>query len=105
MNLFEQLSAAAASVEDRKQRAERVFACNNNGIVSAYYPNDLYAIASFTGSRVYGTSKKRYVSLNTPYAGLRIEVPIVRPVPLEHTCPPECYRIHLTTPDPEGEEV
>lgn len=105
MNLFEQLSAAAAAAKALKQPDARFFACNNNGIVSAYYPNDLYAIASFTGSRVYGTSKKRYVSLNTPYAGLKIEVPVVRPVPLEHTCPAECYRIHLTTPDPEGEAI
>lgn len=105
MNLFEQLSAATAAAKALKQPDARFFACNNNGIVYAYYPNDLYAIVSFTGSRVYGTSKKRYVSLNTPYAGLKIEVPIVRPVPLEHTCPAECYRIHLTTPDPEGEAI
>ena len=56
MNLFEQLSAAAAAAKALKQPEARFFACNNNGIVSAYYPNDLYAIASFTGSRVYGTS-------------------------------------------------
>ena len=38
MNLFEQLSAAAAAAKALKQPDARFFACNNNGIVSAYYP-------------------------------------------------------------------
>ena len=36
MNLFEQLSAAAAAAKALKQPDARFFACNNNGIVSAY---------------------------------------------------------------------
>lgn len=104
MNLFEQLQVMLTAAKTVQKPDARFFTVTN-GVVGAYYNKDLRAIAAFYGARLHASARRRYMSNYTGANGIRVEVPIVRAIPLEHTCPPECYRIHLTTPDPEGETI
>lgn len=104
MNLLEQLQVMLTAAKTVQKPDTRFFSVSG-GIVSAYYSKDLQTIAAFYGSRLYASARRRYMSNYTRVNGTRVEVPIIRPVPLEHTCPPDCYRIHLTTPDPEGASI
>lgn len=104
MNLFEQLQVMLTAAKTVQKPDARFFTVTN-GVVGAYYNKDLQAIAAFYGARLHASSRRRYMSNYTRANGIRVEVPIIRAIPLEHTCPPECYRIHLTTPDPEGESI
>ena len=118
MNLFEQLQVMLTAAKTVQKPDARFFTVTN-GVVGAYYNKDLQAIAALYGARLHASSRRRYMSnytramlkelgIASTYTranGIRVEVPIVRAIPLEHTCPAECYRIHLTTPDPEGEAI
>lgn len=104
MNLFEQLQVMLTAAKAVQKPDARFFTVTN-GVVGAYYNKDLQAIATFYGARLYASARRRYMSTYTSANGIRVEVPIVRAVPLEHICPPECYRIHITTPDPEGAAI
>ncbi len=104
MDLYEQLQGMLAAANVTKDPDKRFFNVSD-GVVCGYYINDLIAISKHNGARLHADSHRRYITYHTRANGIRVEVPIVRPVPLEHTCPPDCYRIHLTTPDPEGAAV
>lgn len=104
MNLFEQLQVMLTAAKTVQKPDARFFTVTN-GVVGAYYNKDLKAIAAFYGARLHASSHRRYMSNYTRANGIRVEVPIIRAIPLEHICPPECYRIHLTTPDPKGESI
>ena len=104
MNLFEQLQVMLTAAKAVQKPDARFFTVTN-GIVAAYRSKDLQTIAAFYGSRLYAGARHRYMSNFTYANGIRVEAPIIRAIPLEHICPPECYRIHLTTPDPEGEAI
>ena len=104
MNLFEQLQVMLTAAKT-VQKPDARFSIVTSDIVGAYYSKDLQTIAAFYGTRLYANSYHRYMANYTRANGIRVEVPIIRAIPLEHTCPPECYRIHLTTPDPEGEAI
>lgn len=104
MDLFEQLQVMLTAAKAVKKPDARFFTVTN-GIVSAYRSKDLQTIAAFYGSRLYAGARRRYMTNYTYANGIRVEAPILRAVPLEHTCPPDCYRIHLTTPDPEGASI
>lgn len=101
MNLFEQLQVMLTAAKTVQKPDARFFTVTN-GVVGAYYNKDLKAIAAFYGARLHASSRRRYMSNYTRANGIRVEVPIIRAIPLEHTCPPECYRIHLTTPPPDA---
>lgn len=101
MNLFEQLQVMLTAAKTVQKPDARFFTVTN-GVVGAYYNKDLRAIAAFYGARLHASSRRRYMSNYTRANGIRVEVPIIRAIPLEHTCPPECYRIHLTTPPPDA---
>lgn len=101
MNLFEQLQVMLTAAKTVQKPDARFFTVTN-GVVGAYYNKDLQAIAAFYGARLHASSRRRYMSNYTRANGIRVEVPIIRAIPLEHTCPPECYRIHLTTPPPDA---
>ena len=96
MNLFEQLQVMLTAAKTVQKPDARFFTVTN-GVVGAYYNKDLQAIAAFYGARLYASARRRYMSNYTRANGICVEVPIIRAIPLEHTCPPECYRIHLTT--------
>lgn len=104
MNLFEQLQIMLTAAKTVKKPDARFFSVSG-GIVSAYRSKDLQTIAAFYGSRLYAGARRRYMSNYTYANGIRVEAPILRAIPLEHTCPQDCYRIHLTTPDPEGVSI
>ena len=104
MNLFEQLQVMLTAAKTVQKPDARFFTVTN-GVVGAYYNKDLQAIAAFYGARLHASARRRYMSNYTRANGIRVEVPVIRAIPLEHTCPPECYRIHLTTEDKEGEAI
>lgn len=104
MNLFEQLQIMLTASKALKNPDAR-FSVVTSDTVGAYYTKDLHTISTFYGTRLYADARHRYMSNFTYANGIRVEVPILRAVPLEHTCPPDCYRIHLTTPDPEGASI
>lgn len=104
MNLFEQLQIMITAAKAVQKPDARFFTVTN-GIIAAYHSKDLQTIATFYGVRLYAGARRRYMSNHTYANGIRVEVPVIRAIPLEHTCPPDCYRIHLTTPDPEGASI
>lgn len=101
MNLFEQLQVMLTAAKTVQKPDARFFTVTN-GVVGTYYNKDLRAIAAFYGARLHASARRRYMSNYIRSNGIRVEVPIIRAIPLEHTCPPECYRIHLTTPPPDA---
>lgn len=104
MNIFEQLQIMLTAAKAVQKPDARFFTVTN-GIVAAYRSKDLQTIAAFYGTRLYAGARHRYMTNFAYTNGIRVEVPIIRAVPLEHTCPPDCYRIHLATPDPEGAAI
>lgn len=73
--------------------------------LSSLTKEEIEALEDAFKLRFFSSGSRRNMTIFTFVNGEYIEKPVVRAVPLEHTCPPECYRIHLTTPDPEGEAI
>lgn len=88
------------------RNAPRMTHCNGNyASADKIEKDEIRMLEKFWGIRFMAGSYKRCMVLYTIINSEVIEFPVVRAIPLEHTCPPECYRIHLTTTDPEGEAI
>nr|DAN11458.1 MAG TPA: hypothetical protein [Caudoviricetes sp.] len=105
MDLYAQMLTMSAIVKNA-QNAPRMTVCSRYGAalngISKY---EIKALEEIQNLRFHAGSLNRKMAVYTIISGEIIEFPIIRAIPLEHTCPPECYRIHLTTEDKEGETI
>lgn len=105
MDLYAQMLTMSAMIKNA-QNTPRMTVCNRYGAaVNGISKYEIKALEEIQNLRFRAGSLKRNMAVYTIISGEVIEFPIIRAIPLEHTCPPECYRIHLTTPDPEGEAI
>lgn len=101
------LLAASAAVRSNP-RGQRPFNIILGGDILVYDPRDHFALADAFSVPVYASAWHGVADYRTAIAGARVTAPIPQfdgIVKEDITCPDSCYKIHLTTPDPEGEEV
>lgn len=101
------LLAASAAIRS-KPRAQRPFNICLGGDILVYDARDLFALADAFSVPVHGLTSHRFGDYRATIAGARLTAPILQFASIAEadiTCPNSCYKIHLTTPDPEGEEV
>lgn len=101
------LLAASAAVRS-KPHGQRSFNICLGGDILVYDARDLFALADAFSVPVYASAWHRFADYHATIAGTKLTTPIPRFASIakaEITCPDSCYKIHLTTPDPEGEEV
>lgn len=104
LKLLSPLLAASAAVRS-KPRGQRPFNICIGGDILVYDTRDLFALADAFSVPVHGSISHRYGDYRTTIAGARLTTPIIQCAKEGITCPDSCYKIHLTTPDPEGESI
>lgn len=62
-------------------------------------------VADAFGSRIFGKNCCRIPELHTVVAGVPVYALLVHPVKDTTPPPEECFRIHLCTPDPDGQPI
>ena len=98
------LLAASAAIRS-KPRGQRPFNICIGGDILVYDARDLFALADAFSVPVHGLTSHRFGNYRIAIAGSRLTVPILWVPSKDTPCPDSCYRIHLTTPDPEGEAI
>lgn len=107
LKLLSPLLAASAAIRS-KPRGQRPFNICIGGDILVYDPRDLFALADAFSVPVHGSISHRFGDHRTTIAGARLTAPILQVASIakaDSTCPDSCYKIHLTTPDPEGEAI
>lgn len=105
LQLYSQLLSVAKIVKYAANRP-RIYSITGFGAtLSSLTKEEIEALEDAFKLRFFSSGSRRNMTIFTFVNGEYIEKPVVRAVPLEHTCPAECYRIHLITPDPEGEAI
>ena len=100
LQLYSQLLSVAKIVKYVANRP-RIYSITGFGLTK----EEIEALEDAFKLRFFSSGSRRNMTIFTFVDGEYIEKPVVRAGPLEHICPPACYRIHLTTPDPEGEAI
>lgn len=104
-DLYAQLLTMAAIVKNAKN-APRMSTCSQHGaFASGLTKEEIKKLEKIPGVRFHGGALNRCMALYTWIGGEIIQFSFCRAIPLEHSCPADCYRIHLTTPDPEGASI
>lgn len=103
--LYSQLLTAAKIVKYEASRPRISYITGFGATLSSLTKEEMKALEEVFKLRFFSHGSRRSMTIFTFVDGEYIEKPVIRAIPLEHTCPPECYRIHLTTPDPEGEAI
>lgn len=101
------LLAASAAIRS-KPRGQRPFNISLGGDILVYDPRDRFALADAFSVPVYASAWHGFADYRTTIAGARVTAPIPQFASIakaDITCPDSCYRIHITTPDPEGESI
>lgn len=101
------LLAASAAIRS-KPRGHRPFNICLGGDILVYDPRDHFALADAFSAPVYASAWHGFADYCTTIAGARVITPIPQVDDIakaEITCPDSCYKIHLATPDPEGESI
>lgn len=98
------LLAASAAIRS-KPRGQRPFNICIGGDILVYDARDLFALADAFSVPVHGLTSHRFGDYRITIAGSRLSTPVLQAPSKDAPCPDSCYKIHLTTPDPEGEEV
>lgn len=101
------LLAASAAIRS-KPRGQRPFNICLGGDILVYDARDLFALADAFSVPVRGSISQRFADYRATIVGTKLTAPIPQFASIakaDITCPDSCYRIHLTTPDPEGEEI
>lgn len=104
LKLLSPLLAASAAVRS-KPCGQRPFNICTGGDILVYDARDLFALADTFSVPVRGSISHRYGDYRTTIAGAKLTTPILQLAKADTACPDSCYRIHLTTPDPEGEAI
>ena len=103
--LYSQLLTAASIVKYEATRP-RIASTTGFGVTLAFLTKEeIESLEDAFKLRFFSHGSRYNITIFTLVDGEYIEKPVVSAIPLEHTCPPECYRIHLTTPDPKGEAI
>ena len=98
---------ASAAIR-RKPRGQRQFNICLGGDILVYDACDLFALADTFSAPVHGHISHRFGDYRVTIAGARLTAPILQVASIAEAdtpCPDSCYKIHLTTPDPEGEAI
>lgn len=101
------LLAASAAIRS-KPRGQRPFNICLGGDILVYEARDLFALADAFSVPVYGSAWHRVTDYRATIAGTKLTAPIPQfddIAKADIACPDSCYKIHLTTPDPEGEAI
>lgn len=98
------LLAASAAIRS-KPSGQRPFNICIGGDILVYDPRDLFALADAFSVPVHGSISHRFGDHHTTIVGVRLTATILQVPKADTTCPESCYKIHLTTPDPEGEAI
>lgn len=101
------LLAASAAVRS-KPCGQRPFNICIGGDILVYDPRDHFALADAFSVPVHASAWHGFADYSTTIAGARVTSPIPQfdgSAKEGITCPDSCYKIHLTTPDPEGEAI
>lgn len=98
------LLAASAAIRS-KPRGQRPFNICFAGDILVYDARDLFALADAFSVPVHGLTSHRFGDYRITIAGSRLSTPVLQVPSKDTPCPDSCYRIHLTTPDPEGEAI
>lgn len=98
------LLAASAAIRS-KPLSQRSFNICLGGDILVYDTRDLFALADTFSVPVHGSISYRFGNYSTSIAGARLISTIIQYEKADTPCPAVCYRIHLTTPDPEGEAI
>ena len=101
------LLTASAAVRS-KPLGQRPFNIFLGGDILVYDKRNLFALADAFSVPVHGHISYRFGDYRVTIAGARLTAPILQVASIAEadiTCPDSCYRIHLTTPDPEGEAI
>lgn len=101
------LLAASAAIRSRP-RGQRPFNICLGGDILVYEARDLFALADAFSVPVHGSISHRFADYRATIAGTKLTSPIPQFASIakaDITFPDSCYKIHLTTPDPEGEAI
>lgn len=101
------LLAASAAIRSKPRRQRKLNICLGGDIL-VYDARDLFALADAFSVPVHGSISHRFADYRATIAGTKLTAPIPQFAGIaktEITCPDSCYRIHLTTQDPEGEAI
>lgn len=98
------LLTASAAVRS-KPLGQRPFNICLGGDILVYDERDLFVLADTFSVPVHGSISHRFGYYRTSIAGARLTATIIQYEKADTTCPESCYKIHLTTPDPEGEAI
>lgn len=107
LKTFSTLLAASAAVRSNP-RGQRPFNIILGGDILVYDPRDHFALADTFSVPVYASAWHGFADYRITIAGARVTSPIPQfdgIVKEDTPCPESCYKIHLTTPDPEGEAI
>lgn len=101
------LLAASAAIRI-KPRGQRKLNICLGGDILVYDARDLFALADAFSVPVHGSISHRFADYRATIAGTKLTAPIPQFASIakaDITCPDSSYKIHLTTPDPEGESI
>lgn len=107
LKLLSPLLAASAAIRS-KPHGQRPFNICIGGDILVYEARDLFALADAFSVPVRGSISHRFADYRATIAGAKLTALIPQFASIakaEITCPDSCYKIHLTTPDPEGEAI
>ena len=98
LSLYSQLLSVAHIVKYEASRPRISSITGFGATLSALTKEEMKALEKEFNLRFFSSGCRRNMTIFTFVDGEYIEKPVIRAIPLEHICPPECYRIHLTTP-------
>ena len=102
MGMKDLLLLAAASKALSKSRAALCVASYGVQLNGA---QPVVAAARLCGGKLYGGNNRKLPKLHTSVLGVPVFSLLVSPVKDPTQPPAECFRIHLCTPDPDGQPI